>query len=118
MCGTSRQPLPLFNEQSGCACCSPQQQKAAVTGDVAPRTLRFQVAGMTCGHCVSAVSAELSKLDGVIRVETALVPHGRSTVTLSSAGVLDRDAIGMAVANAGYELAGIPSVPDRQGGPS
>ena len=117
MCGTSGQPLP-FNEPSGCTCCSPQHEKTAVTGDVAPLTLKIQVAGMTCWHCVSAVSAELSKLEGVSRADTALVPHRRSTVTLSSAGVLDRDAIGMAVENAGYELAGIPSVPDRQGGPS
>lgn len=63
----------------------------------------FQVSGMTCGHCVSAVTTELSRLPGVrdVRVE---LPTG--TVTVVSDGPLPIDEVRVAVDEAGYELVG------------
>ncbi|MEU1885391.1 cation transporter [Micromonospora sp. WMMD987] len=61
----------------------------------------YQVKGMTCGHCVSAVSAELAALDGVTEVQVDLA-SGRVAVT--SAGPLDTGDVRAAVDEAGYDL--------------
>ncbi len=61
----------------------------------------FTVKGMTCDHCVQAVSAELRKLPGVADVRVDL---GSATATIDSATELDRAAVAAAVDEAGYEL--------------
>ncbi|MEV0004722.1 heavy-metal-associated domain-containing protein [Micromonospora sp. NPDC050980] len=63
----------------------------------------YQVNGMTCGHCVNAVSAELTALPGVTDVQVDLVT-GRVTVT--SQDPLDTGAVRAAVDEAGYDLVG------------
>ncbi|WP_431944721.1 heavy-metal-associated domain-containing protein [Micromonospora marina] len=63
----------------------------------------YQVNGMTCGHCVNSVSAELSALPGVTDVQVDLA-GGRVTVT--SRNPLDVDAVRAAVDEAGYDLVG------------
>ena len=68
-------------------------------------TATYNVAGMTCGHCVNAVSGELSKLGGVSDV-TVDLDTGKVTVT--SDHTLDLDALRAAIAEAGYELTGSP----------
>ena len=45
-------------------------------------TTTFGVDGMTCGHCVSAVTSELSALPGVKDVTVELVVGGSSTVSV------------------------------------
>jgi copper ion binding protein len=65
-------------------------------------TATYDVVGMSCQHCVNAVTEELSKLDGVRGVDVDL-PAGRVTVT-SDAPLAD-DAVAAAVDEAGYELA-------------
>ena len=60
------------------------------------------VSGMTCGHCVSAVSEELEALAGVEQVDVDLNAGGVSSVTITSAGVLSAAEIGEAIAEAGY----------------
>ncbi|MFG1674043.1 heavy-metal-associated domain-containing protein [Micromonospora sp. NPDC049282] len=62
----------------------------------------YQVNGMTCGHCVNAVSTELTALPGVTDVQVDLAT-GRVTVT--SQGPLDAAAVRAAVDEAGYDLA-------------
>jgi copper chaperone CopZ len=62
---------------------------------------RFTVTGMTCGHCEMAVTAELSKVPGVTRVEVDLAS---GTVTTESVETLALDVVGAAVDEAGYEL--------------
>lgn len=57
---------------------------------------------MTCGHCVSAVTGELRKIEGVTDVDIDL-ETGRVQVT--SAAPLSDDAVREAVDEAGYELA-------------
>ncbi|WP_432512589.1 heavy-metal-associated domain-containing protein [Kineococcus sp. SYSU DK001] len=66
---------------------------------------RFGVSGMTCGHCVAAVTEEVSALPGVESVRVDLVAGGTSTLTITSASPLDRAAVAAAVDEAGYELA-------------
>ena len=62
----------------------------------------YHVVGMTCGHCVQAVTSELSQLPGVANVVVDL-PSGEVTVT--SVGTLAVDAVRAAVDEAGYTLA-------------
>jgi copper chaperone len=66
-------------------------------------TSTYTVTGMTCGHCVSAVSEEVGALPGVTEVQVDL-PTGAVTVT--SETPLDDAAVAAAVEEAGYELAG------------
>jgi copper chaperone len=65
----------------------------------------IDVTGMTCDHCVSAVSSELSTLPGVTAVEIDLHAGGITPVTISSESDLDPAAVAAAVDEAGYELA-------------
>jgi copper chaperone len=61
----------------------------------------YTVAGMTCDHCVRAVTDELSRLDGVSVVVVDL-DSGRVEVT--SEVPLAQDAVRAAVDEAGYQL--------------
>ena len=45
-------------------------------------TQTFDVTGMTCGHCVHAVTDELKNIPGVTDVSIDLVAGGTSTVTV------------------------------------
>lgn len=67
-----------------------------------PTTTTISVSGMTCGHCVSAVSEELEALEGVEDVSVDLNAGGVSTVTITSSKELPPSDIGEAVAEAGY----------------
>ncbi len=67
-----------------------------------PTTTRVSVSGMTCGHCVSAVSEELEALASVEEVSVELNAGGISTVTITSSSELSPSEIGEAVAEAGY----------------
>ncbi|MFF0268936.1 heavy-metal-associated domain-containing protein [Kribbella sp. NPDC004536] len=68
-------------------------------------TTTYSVAGMTCGHCTSAVTEEISKLVGVQEVKIDLVAGGTSAVHVTSESALDEAAVREAVDEAGYELA-------------
>ena len=71
----------------------------------------YRVTGMTCEHCVAAVTEELSALDGVTAVAVDLVAGGTSTVTVESAEPLDQAAVADAIDEAGYALAGPRDLP-------
>ena len=66
------------------------------------RTETYTVTGMTCAHCVQAVTSEISELPGVDAVQVDL---GAGTVTVTSAAPLAADDVRTAVDEAGYELA-------------
>jgi copper chaperone len=66
-------------------------------------TTTYTVAGMTCGHCVTAVTEQVSELPGVRDVDVDLAT-GAVTVT-SDAPIAD-SAVRTAVEEAGYQLAG------------
>ncbi len=68
--------------------------------------LSYGVTGMTCEHCVRAVTDELTELPGVRDVEVDLVVGGTSPVRVVSDGPLTDSAVRDAVDEAGYVLVG------------
>ena len=71
-------------------------------------TTTYGVTGMTCGHCVQAVSSEVREIPGVRDVEVALVEGGTSAVRVVSDGPLPAEAVREAIDEAGYQLVGTP----------
>ena len=67
-------------------------------------TSTYTVNGMTCGHCIDAVTDELNRLPGVHDVQVEL-PTGMVVVT--SDGPLPIDEVRLAIDEAGYELANV-----------
>ena len=67
-------------------------------------TATYSVTGMTCAHCVAAVTEEVSGLAGVSAVDVDLNAGGNSTVTVTSAAPLPLDAVRDAIDEAGYVL--------------
>ena len=65
-------------------------------------TTSITVNGMTCQHCVNAVTEEVGALDGVTGVTVDLAT-GR--VDVESAAPVPADALAAAVDEAGYEIA-------------
>ncbi|AMY21235.1 copper ion binding protein [Rhodococcus kroppenstedtii] len=65
-------------------------------------TTSITVTGMTCQHCVNAVTEEVGALDGVTGVTVDLAT-GR--VDVESAAPVPADALAAAVDEAGYEIA-------------
>lgn len=61
----------------------------------------YTVTGMTCSHCASSVTEEVSAIDGVTDVSVD-VPTGKVTVT--SDAELTVDDVRAAVEEAGYQL--------------
>ncbi len=69
-------------------------------------TAVYQVQGMTCDHCVRAVTEELSSLTGVTGISIDLNVGALSAVHVTSSTALDEAEVRAAVAEAGYELVG------------
>ncbi len=66
-------------------------------------TATYTVTGMTCGHCVSAVTEEVSQVPGVTAVDVDLESGG---LTVTSEAPVDEATVRAAVEEAGYEVAG------------
>jgi copper chaperone len=66
-------------------------------------TSSYTVTGMTCGHCVTAVTEEVAALPGVTAVDVDLASGG---LTVTSDTPVDDAAVQAAVEEAGYEVAG------------
>jgi copper chaperone len=62
----------------------------------------YTVTGMSCDHCVRAVSSEVSSLPGVTQVDVDLV-SGRVVVVTDIP--IDDEGFRVAVEEAGYEVA-------------
>ena len=67
-------------------------------------TQKYEVTGMTCGHCVSSVKEEVGELAGVDSVDVELNVGGASVVTVASETALDIEQVRAAIDEAGYEL--------------
>lgn len=65
-------------------------------------TETYTVQGMTCGHCVAAVTEEVGQVEGVTAVDVDLAS---GAVTVTSTVPLDAQAIADAVDEAGYTVA-------------
>jgi len=63
-------------------------------------TERFQVPGVSCQHCVNAITKEVSALPGVQRVQVAL---DNKTVTVEHGEQVNTDQIVAAINEAGYD---------------
>ena len=61
--------------------------------------LRFQVQGMTCGHCVQSVTKAVHAVDAQAQVQVDLA--GKS---VSVEGSDRKDAIAEAIRTAGYDV--------------
>ncbi len=61
----------------------------------------FVVPGISCAHCVAAITAEVGALDGVAGVAVDLEHK-----VVSVSGTADRAAVVAAIGEAGYEVAG------------
>jgi copper chaperone len=66
-----------------------------------PTTSTYTVSGMTCTHCVSAVTEAVARIEGVMDVGIDLA-SGR--VTVESARAIDDDEVAVAVDEAGYAV--------------
>lgn len=62
----------------------------------------YHVTGMTCGHCSSAVTKELTALDGVSEVAVNLET---GEVHVTSAQPLDDEQVKAAIDEAGFAVA-------------
>ena len=65
-------------------------------------TTSYTVVGMTCGHCVDAVTEEVSAVPGVTTVDVDLASGG---LTVTSTEPVDDAAVRAAVEEAGYQVA-------------
>lgn len=64
-------------------------------------TITFTVPGMTCGHCVAAVSEELAKVSGVA---DSSIDLDTKTVIVTGEHI-DRSDLDAAIDEAGFEIA-------------
>ena len=69
-------------------------------------TQTFPVTGLTCGHCVGAITSELTALPGVTDVKIDLVVEGTSTLSFTADKALTDAEVAAALDEAGeYQLA-------------
>jgi copper chaperone len=66
------------------------------------QSLKLEISGMSCGHCVKAVDKALAKVDGVT-VQSVNV--GEAAVSIDPALVTTQQ-LAEAVADAGFQLTG------------
>jgi copper chaperone len=62
-------------------------------------TIRYTVGGMSCGHCVAAVTGEVMAVPGVVDVAIDL---DTKSVVVNGSGLVDRE-IRNAIVDAGFE---------------
>lgn len=65
----------------------------------------LHVTGMTCEHCVRAVTDELTSVSGVDTVHVELVPGGISQVAVQTAPTVTQEQLAAAIVEAGYDIA-------------
>ena len=88
--GIRLDPVPLWGIQN------------AMMRVISMTTNEFQVTGMHCGHCESAVREEVAKVAGVEQIDVSAA-SGR--LLISASDPLDDAAVLAAVVEAGYEAA-------------
>lgn len=86
-----------------CACATTHDHPTSAQAPVAPApgSKVYAVTGMTCGHCVASITAEVSKIASVSAVSVDLAG---GTVTVTGTHIDDR-AVRAAVDAAGYAVA-------------
>ncbi|MGO3146630.1 MAG: heavy-metal-associated domain-containing protein [Leucobacter sp.] len=101
-----------MSNDSGCGCGCSGNANDTLTIENAPteanmnqNDITLQINGMTCGHCVSSVTEELSEVAGVSNVTIDLNVGGASVATVTTTAPVEASALEAAVAEAGYTLA-------------
>lgn len=106
MCSTTpANDLGPTDKGHNCTCGIDSHIEVAASTDTKLVREHYTVDGMTCSHCVSSVTEELSAVDGVDSVSVELNVGGTSRVMVVSAEPIPIDSIRAAVTEAGYELA-------------
>ena len=77
------------------------ERPAPVIGGADVVTSTIEVKGMSCGHCVQAVTSELGRINGVTDVSVDLVT---GQVTFSSPEPINPTSVANAIEEAGFEL--------------
>lgn len=100
-----------MSDESGCACGCSNSSNETLTLTSAPaevamnqNNVTLNINGMTCGHCVSSVTEELSDVQGVSDVTVDLNAGGTSVATVTTTAPVGREALEAAVTEAGYSL--------------
>jgi copper chaperone len=112
MCSTATNSndLGLTDKNHGCACSTENHlghgDHSAASTSTGSDVIRehFVVRGMTCNHCVSSVTEEISAIDGVQSVSVDLNAGGQSNIMVVSTKPIAVDDVRCAVTEAGYEL--------------
>jgi len=75
--------------------------------------LQFDVDGMTCGHCVQAVTRAVKAVDSAAEVNVDLAAKRVAVETRATA-----DAVAQAITEAGYPVSarGVAAAPASRGG--
>ena len=69
-------------------------------------TSTYSATGLTCEHCVGAVTEVIAAIDGVSDVKVALVKGGASAITVTATAPVSAEQIAAALDEAGdYQLA-------------
>jgi copper chaperone len=106
MCSTNTvgNELGLTDTNHACACGTGDH--AETTAQVSEDAIRehYFVEGMTCSHCVSSVTEEVSAVEGVESVSVRLNAGGASQIMVVSSRPVEVEAIRTAVTEAGYTL--------------
>jgi copper chaperone len=77
----------------------------AINKENSMSTQTFPVAGLTCGHCVGAVTSEVKALSGVTDVQVDLVGGGTSTLRVTADAAVTEAQVALALDEAGdYQL--------------
>lgn len=101
--GLTATPSPSGGCGDGCGCGAGGAASSIPTTQTATTELRVE--GMTCAHCVRAVTEELTALDGVDVVDVDLHEGGVSVVRIASTGAASENDLAAAIDEAGYTLA-------------
>lgn len=101
--------LGLTDKNSGCACCSTASSAEPAVAASSAIAQDVLVSGMTCSHCVSSVTEELSAVESVDSVSVDLVAGGASRVTIHSATPVDSEMVKAAIEEAGYTVVSTPA---------
>lgn len=64
----------------------------------------LRVTGMTCDHCVTAVTDELTAVPGVEGVTVSVVPGGISEVAVTADASVTQEQCAAAINEAGYDI--------------
>ncbi|MDF2665574.1 MAG: copper chaperone [Microbacterium sp.] len=88
-----------------CGCGSAASGTSSSPADAAaPETTTLSVEGMTCAHCVRAVTEELNALEGVTVIDVDLRVGDASLVRVTASRPVDDSEISAAIDEAGYTL--------------